>query len=102
MQQQPSITYGRNTAYSIDEPQKYDVIMHNDDITTMDFVVSVLMTIFKKAKEDATRLMMKIHKEGKAVVGTYYYDIAISKTQMATAMARREGFPLNITVSKHG
>lgn len=78
----------------------YDVIMLNDDITTMDFVVRVLMRVFHKRQEVAQSLMMKIHLEGSAVVGTYSKDIAESKAQLTMQLAKAEGFPLKVTVKE--
>lgn len=80
------------------EPRRYKVIMHNDDFTTMDFVVKVLMQVFFKTEEDATVLMLQVHEAGKAVAGVYSYDIAKSKAHKATGMARDNGFPLRLTV----
>lgn len=75
----------------------YKVVFHNDDFTTMEFVTDVLRTVFNKAAEEAVVLMMKVHCEGMAVIGVYSYDVAMTKASMATSMARKEGFPLNIT-----
>lgn len=82
----------------LQEPRKYNVLLHNDDFTTMEFVVKILTTIFRKSEEDANRLMLKVHREGRAVAGTYSLDIAQSKAQKATTMARMENFPLRLTV----
>lgn len=82
----------------LQEPRKYNVLLHNDDFTTMEFVVKVLTTIFRKSEEDANVLMLKVHREGRAVAGTYSLDIAQSKAQKATTMARMENFPLRLTV----
>lgn len=82
----------------LQEPRKYNVLLHNDDFTTMEFVVKVLTTIFLKSEEDANMLMLKVHREGRAVAGTYSLDIAQSKAQKATTMARMENFPLRLTV----
>lgn len=81
----------------IEEPRLYKVVFHNDDFTTMEFVTDVLRTVFNKAAEEAVVLMMKVHREGMAVIGVYSYDVAMTKASMATSMARKEGFPLNIT-----
>lgn len=78
----------------------YNVIMHNDDVTTMDFVVMVLRRIFRKSEEDAETIMMKIHNEGQAVVGTYFKDIAQSKANYTMALARKNGFPLMLTIEE--
>jgi len=79
------------------EPRRYKVTIYNDDFTEMDFVVKVLVEVFFKPHDEAVTLMMDVHKSGKAVVGIYSYDIALSKVQKAVAMARNEGFPLRLT-----
>ena len=79
------------------EPRRYKVTIYNDDFTEMDFVVKVLVEVFFKAHDEAVTLVMDVHKSGKAVVGIYSYDIALSKVQKAVAMARNEGFPLRLT-----
>jgi ATP-dependent Clp protease adaptor protein ClpS len=81
----------------IEEPRQYKVIFHNDDFTTMEFVTDVLRQVFNKPDDEAVVLMMKVHREGHAVVGVFSYDVAMTKASLATAMARREGFPLKIT-----
>ena len=81
-------------------PKHYKVIMHNDDVTTMDFVVEVLRTVFFRTKEDAEAIMMRIHNEGSGVVGVYDYDIAISKVFKVKQMADEQHFPLKLTVEK--
>lgn len=81
----------------IEEPRQFKVIFHNDNITTMEFVTDVLRTVFKKPADEAVTLMMRVHREGQAVVGIYSYDMAMTKVSIATSMARREGFPLSIT-----
>ncbi len=78
-------------------PRHYQVVFHNDDTTTMDFVVMLLVTVFGKPQDQALFLMLKVHHEGQAIVGVYTYDIARSKTEKATQMARDAGFPLRIT-----
>ena len=74
----------------IKEPRKYKVIMLNDDFTTMDFVVSVLVDIFRKDPASAQQIMMFVHKNGRAVVGEYPYDIAVTKTTAALDRAKAE------------
>ena len=83
---------------NLKEPQRYKVIIYNDDFTSMEFVVLVLKQVFFKSEEDANALMLKVHHSDKAVVGIYTYDIAISKARKATAMAREQGYPLRLTV----
>ena len=88
------------TQFKMKEPSMYDVIMLNDDVTTMDFVVRVLMRVFHKSREIAQSLMIKIHLEGSAVVGSYSKDIAESKAQLTMQLAKAEGFPLQVTVKE--
>ncbi len=87
---------------NIKEPDKFDVYMLNDDFTTMDFVVEVLRTVFYRNAADAEQIMLEIHNNGKALVGTYSYDIARSKVNMAEQMAREEGFPLRLRIERKG
>lgn len=70
--------------------------MLNDDVTTMDFVVDILVKIFDKPREKAVELMYKVHREGRAVIARYPYDIAATKRRQAVEKARAEGFPFNI------
>ena len=88
----------QKTRVKVKEPKRYKVIMHNDDFTTMEFVVNILMTVFKKDINTSNNLMMKVHKGGSAIVGTYSYDIAKSKMEKTTALARQEGFPFKVTI----
>ncbi len=80
------------------EPRRYKVIIYNDDFTTMEFVVKILVQVFLKSEEDANALMLQVHHSDKAVVGIYSYDIATSKANKATNIAREHGFPLRLTV----
>lgn len=84
------------TKHRIKEPRQYNVIMLNDDFTTMEFVVDILMDIFHKDEMTAQEIMMQVHKNGKAVVGKYPYDIAITKVGEALARAKEEGFPFRM------
>lgn len=82
------------------EPEEYRVILLNDDYTTMDFVVAVLMSIFQKTEEDATRIMRDVHKKGQGFVGAYPWDIAATKAEQVHAMARKHEYPLRCIVEK--
>ena len=84
----------------ITEPLKYKVIFVNDDQTPMDFVVDLLIQIFKHSQESAKDLTMKIHEEGSAVVGVYTFEIAEQKGVEATNLSRSHGFPLQIKLGK--
>lgn len=80
------------------EPQKFNVIIFNDDFTTMELVVKILTDVFFKPRPEAVALMRKVHNSEKAIVGTYTYDIAISKVAKATAIARERKFPLRLEI----
>ena len=79
------------------EPRRYKVTIYNDDFTTMEFVVKILKVVFFESEAEAEALMLQVHHSDKAVVGIYSYDIAVSKVNKATQMARQEGFPLRLT-----
>jgi len=82
------------------EPPQYKVILLNDDVTTMEFVVALLMTIFRHNEASAVSLTMQIHNEGSAVAGIYTHEIAEQKVLDATGMARNNGYPLVIKAEK--
>jgi ATP-dependent Clp protease adaptor protein ClpS len=82
------------------EPDEYRVILLNDDYTTMEFVVAVIMSVFHRELLDATRIMLDVHRKGKGVVGTYTYDIAATKINRVHEMARENGFPLKCIMEK--
>ncbi len=82
------------------EPKRYNVVMYNDDFTTMDFVVSILVDIFHIDEVRAEEIMMAVHKSDKAVIGCYPYDIANTKVNAALDRARNEGYPFRMTVEE--
>ena len=79
------------TKINIREPKHYKVIMHNDDFTPMEFVVEILIAVFRKELQEAERLMMMVHENGRAVVGSYSYDIAVTKVREASDWAKEIG-----------
>lgn len=82
------------------EPRKYDVIILNDDFTTFEFVIKVMMTVFLKSQQEACSIAETTHVRQSAKVGTYSLDIAESKVARATSMAREEGYPLQFRIDK--
>lgn len=84
----------------VKEPSLYKIIFLNDDQTPMEFVVSLLVELFKHSETTAHALTMKIHEEGSGVVGVYSYEIAEQKAIEATALCRDNGFPLRIRVEE--
>ncbi len=84
----------------IKEPRQYNVVMFNDDFTTMEFVVDILVDVFRKDEVTAQSIMMKVHKMGQAVVGKYPYDIAVTKVGEALKRAKASGFPFRMSVEE--
>jgi ATP-dependent Clp protease adaptor protein ClpS len=84
----------------ITEPPMYKVLLHNDDYTTMEFVVEILMRIFHKSIEDATRIMLNVHKTGLGICGIYTYEIAETKVETTHELAMERGFPLKSSMEK--
>ena len=80
------------------EPPKYRVLLHNDNYTTMDFVVMVLVDVFHKSQVDAVRIMLDVHRKGIGVVGTFSREVAETKVARVTALARKAEFPLLCTM----
>jgi len=80
------------------EPPMYQVLIHNDDFTTKEFVVEMLMAVFSKSMEEATGIMWAAHKNGAGLCGVYPYEVAETKVKVATEAARQNGFPLRLTI----
>jgi ATP-dependent Clp protease adaptor protein ClpS len=78
-------------------PQRWKVILHNDDYTTMEFVVHVLMTHFHKGAAEATHVMLQVHRKGAGVAGVYSKEVAETKVAEVTDEARAHGMPLKLT-----
>ena len=79
------------------KPKMYKVLIHNDNYSTMEFVVWILTGIFRRNEAEATRIMLHIHKNGMGVAGVYSKEIAESKCRKATELARMNEFPLQCT-----
>lgn len=86
--------------HDTDEPSMYKVLLHNDDYTTMEFVVDVLMLVFHKPVEEATRIMLNVHKQGVGICGYYTFEIAETKVETVVRMARQNGHPLRCTMER--
>ena len=82
------------------EPKKYKVFLLNDDYTTMDFVVEILMDVFHKSYAEAVDIMLKVHKNGKGLCGIYTYEIAETKVDEVHRRARANQFPLKATMEE--
>ncbi|POR03303.1 ATP-dependent Clp protease adaptor ClpS [Alkalispirochaeta sphaeroplastigenens] len=84
----------------VQEPKRYRVILHNDNYTTMDFVVEVLRLVFHKSPVESHAIMMKIHKTGQGIVGVYSYDIAATRAARTRSLAKEGGYPLKCTIEE--
>ena len=90
----------RKNKKKLREPDEFRVILLNDNYTTMDFVVEVLILVFHKGEGDATRIMLDVHTRGKGVVGMYPWDIAQTKANQVHSLARQNEFPLKCVVEQ--
>ena len=81
-------------------PPLYQVLLHNDDFTTMEFVVYVLQNIFQRSETDALRIMLQVHLEGIGVAGIYTYEIAEMKVARVAELAQANEFPLLCTIEE--
>jgi ATP-dependent Clp protease adaptor protein ClpS len=81
----------------VDTPKMYRVILHNDDYTTMEFVVEVLVKVFRKPVPEATRIMLDVHRKGQGQVGVFTRDIAQTKVAQVHSLAQQNEYPLRCT-----
>ncbi len=88
------------SAEKVDQPPLYKVLLHNDDYTTMDFVVWVLQSIFTMPEEQAVQVMLNVHVQGIGTAGIYTYEIAEMKVEKTTAAASEHEFPLLCTMEQ--
>lgn len=88
------------TEEEVKEPSMYKVLLHNDDYTSMEFVVEILLSVFNKAIEDATITMLKVHKEGIGICGVYTYEVAETKVNAVHILALEREFPLKCTMEQ--
>lgn len=82
------------------EPRRYRVLLHNDDYTTMEFVVEILIGIFRKSPDEAVRIMHSVHQTGLGVCGVYTEEVAETKVFQVHHRARKAGFPLRCSMEE--
>lgn len=83
-------------------PRRYQVVFHNDDYTTMEFVVHVLVKFFRKNETEATHIMLNVHHRGYGVVDVFPRDVAETKAALVTEYAKQNGHPLRVTAEPEG
>lgn len=84
----------------VNKPPLYKVLLHNDDYTTMEFVVYILHRVFHKSEQDAVSIMLAVHNQGIGVAGVFTYEIAEAKVSKVTQLARANEFPLMCTLEE--
>jgi ATP-dependent Clp protease adaptor protein ClpS len=85
---------------TVQEPRRWKVILLNDDSTPMEFVISLLIEIFKHTPDTAKEIMLQVHETGSGIAGVYSFEIAEAKAVEATSQARSNGFPLQIKLEE--
>jgi ATP-dependent Clp protease adaptor protein ClpS len=80
------------------EPRMYKVLLHNDDYTSMEFVVAILETVFHKSPHDATKIMLNVHNEGVGIAGVYTREICETKISVVHQLAKKNEFPLRCSM----
>ncbi|CAN5364881.1 ATP-dependent Clp protease adapter ClpS [soil metagenome] len=88
------------TEIKLEKPKLYKVLLHNDDFTTMEFVVFVLQYVFNRDEPEAFTIMLKVHNEGVGIAGIYPYEIAEMKSNKAINLAKSREYPLLCTVEE--
>lgn len=81
-------------------PPRYNVVLLNDETTPQDFVVNVLQAIFNKSVDEAKLVMLEVHEKGRGIAGTYSYEVAEQKSVETITDARRNEYPLDVTIEK--
>ena len=91
---------GFSVDIEVRDPRRYRVLLHNDNYTTMEFVVDILISIFRKSPDEATAIMMTVHKDGLGNCGVYTEEVAETKVVQVHDRARRAGFPLRCSMEE--
>lgn len=88
------------TKKKVKKPPRFKVLLHNDDYTTMEFVVFILRAVFLKTDDDAVRIMLAVHQAGVGVAGVYPYEVAEAKVNKVIGLAQANEFPLLCTIEQ--
>jgi len=88
------------TGLETQDPKLFNVILLNDDYTTMEFVMQILETLFQKSPAEAFRIMMHVHRNGRGLAGVYTWEVAETKADQVAALASEAGYPLRATIEE--
>jgi ATP-dependent Clp protease adaptor protein ClpS len=88
------------TGLETQEPKLFNVILLNDDYTTMEFVLQILETLFQKSPAEAFRIMMHVHRNGRGLAGVYTWEVAETKADQVAVLASEAGYPLRATIEE--
>jgi len=91
-----------DTVVKLTSPNKYNVIMINDNVTPMDFVIQILMVIFHKDADSAKDVMLEVHEKGRSIAGTYSFEVAEQKSIETISHAQKAGYPLDVSIEENG
>ncbi len=97
---EPGIATDTRVERKVQQPKRYKVLLHNDDYTTMEFVVYVLQAVFHRAEAEAVQIMLHVHRTGFGVAGVYTYEIAETRIRQVEALAREHEFPLRCSMDE--
>ena len=96
----PDVITRTRTEKKLKRPPLYKVLLHNDDYTTMEFVVWILQTVFRHDETTATEIMLHVHRRGLGVAGVYSHEIAETRVRQVEALAREHEFPLRCSIEE--
>ncbi len=96
----PDVVTRTRTEKKLKQPPLYKVLLHNDDYTTMEFVVHVLQSVFNHPEAEATQIMLHVHRKGMGVAGVYSHEVAETKVEEVHSLARTHEFPLRCSMEE--
>jgi ATP-dependent Clp protease adaptor protein ClpS len=96
----PSVITERRTKRKLEKPKMYKVLLHNDDYTTMEFVVYILQSVFHRSEADAVQIMLHVHRNGIGIAGVYTHEVAETRVAQVETLAKQHEFPLRCSLEE--
>jgi ATP-dependent Clp protease adaptor protein ClpS len=96
----PGVVTERRTKRKLEKPKMYKVLLHNDDYTTMEFVVYILQSVFHRSEADAVQIMLHVHRNGIGVAGVYTHEVAETRVVQVETLAKQHEFPLRCSLEE--